>query len=157
MTATKRRMETTIIGFHSDEAGDWVAELGCGHGQHMRHKPPWEERAWVTTEEGRRKRTGTPIECPLCDAIALPPDAREYKRTTTFTEQTLPAGLRKEHHTKAGTWARIVVSEGQLEFHSRGRMRVLGAGDAGIVEPEIVHHVTPLGSVRLHVEFWKAG
>jgi hypothetical protein len=36
-------------------------------------------------------------------------------------------------------------------------VHVLGAGDVGIVEPEIAHHVTPIGAVRLHVEFWRAG
>ena len=150
-------MDTTIVGFHQDEAGDWVAELACGHGQHMRHKPPWQERLWVTTEQGRSLKLATHIECPLCDAIVLPPEAREYKRTATFSEETLPDALRQAHRTKTGTWGRIVVTEGQLEFHSRGRVSVLGPGDVGIVEPEIPHHVTPLGVVLVHVEFWRAG
>jgi len=60
-------MQTTIIGFHQDEAGDWVAELACGHAQHMRHRPPWLVRAWVSTEEGRREKIGSAIECPVCD------------------------------------------------------------------------------------------
>jgi tellurite resistance-related uncharacterized protein len=147
-------LETTIVGFHQDDAGDWVAELACGHGQHMRHRPPWQLKPWVTTEEGRRGKLGASIDCPPCDAIRLPDDAREYKRTRDFTDLSLPEALRVEHRTKAGTWARIVVSEGQLEFHSRGRVHVLGAGDVGIVEPEVPHRVTPLGAVRLHVEFW---
>ena len=150
-------METTIIGFHQDESGDWVAELSCGHAQHVRHRPPWQERPWVTTDEGRRAKIGASIECPLCDQIRLPPGAHEYQRTATFTEETLPASLRQDHRTKAGTWGRIVVSEGQLEFHSRGRVRVLGPGDVGIVEPEVPHAVAPLGAVRLHVEFWRVG
>ncbi len=136
-------METMIIGFHPDEAGDWVADLACGHAQHMRHTPPWQVRPWVTTAEGRQARTGAGIECSLCDAIRLPLDALEYKRTATFTEQTLPAKLREEHRTKAGTWGRIVVTEGQLEFRSRGRVHVLDAEHVGIVEPEIPHRVTP--------------
>ncbi|HMJ55833.1 MAG TPA: DUF3565 domain-containing protein [Polyangiaceae bacterium] len=150
-------MDTTIVGFHPDDAGDWVATLACGHGQHMRHEPPWQERPWVTTEEGRQGKIGARIACALCDGIRLPLDAREYKRTAILTEETLPAALRKEHRTKAGTWGRIVVTEGQVEFHSRGRVHVLGAGDVGIVEPEVPHHVTPLGAVRLHVEFWRVG
>jgi tellurite methyltransferase len=150
-------MDTTIVGFHPDDAGDWVAELACGHRQHMRHVPPWQERPWVTTEEGRQGKINARIECTLCDAIRLPLDAREYKRTATFTEGSLPAALRKEHRTKAGSWGRIVVTGGQVEFHSRGRVLVLGAGDVGIVEPEVPHHVTPLGAARLHVEFWRGG
>jgi tellurite methyltransferase len=61
---------TTITGFHRDDAGDWVAELGCGHSQHVRHRPPWQVRPWVMTDEGRGARVGTEIECPLCPAPA---------------------------------------------------------------------------------------
>jgi hypothetical protein len=59
--------ERRIIGFHPDEFGDWVAELDCGHGQHMRHNPPWTNRPWVTTEEGRASRLGTMLVCKRCD------------------------------------------------------------------------------------------
>lgn len=34
-------MKRSIAGFHQDEESHWVAELDCGHGQHMRHDPPW--------------------------------------------------------------------------------------------------------------------
>jgi hypothetical protein len=54
------------MGFHQDEEGHWVAELECGHSQHMRHQPPWQDRAWVLTVEGRRRFIGTAIPCPLC-------------------------------------------------------------------------------------------
>jgi tellurite methyltransferase len=150
-----RGMDTTIAGFHQDDAGDWVADLACEHGQHMRHRPPWTERPWVATPEGRQAKLGAAIDCPLCDRIALPAAAKEYQRTATFTEQTLPAGLRANHRTKAGTWARIVVEEGALEYHARGRVQQLAAGLVGIVEPEQPHHVLPLGAVKVHVEFWR--
>jgi len=55
-----------IVGFERDEIGDWVALLECGHRQHVRHRPPWQERSWVLTPEGRRGRVGTPLECRLC-------------------------------------------------------------------------------------------
>jgi hypothetical protein len=58
---------TTIIGFHQDAEGEWIAELACGHTQHVRHRPPWQLRAWVTTEMGRAERVGQTIDCPLCD------------------------------------------------------------------------------------------
>ena len=60
-------MKRTIVGFHRDEEGHWVAELVCGHGQHVRHNPPWTERPWVTTEQGRASRLGRALECKLCD------------------------------------------------------------------------------------------
>jgi hypothetical protein len=62
-------MQTTIIGFHRDDAGDWVAELACDHRQHMRHRPPWTVREWVTTAEGRAAKLGTVIDCPLCGEL----------------------------------------------------------------------------------------
>jgi hypothetical protein len=30
-----------ILAFRIDENRDWVAELGCGHQQHVPHNPPW--------------------------------------------------------------------------------------------------------------------
>ncbi|HLK05436.1 MAG TPA: DUF3565 domain-containing protein [Candidatus Acidoferrum sp.] len=56
-----------IVGFHLDERGDWVAELECGHGQHVRHRPPWEDRLWVTTPEGRAEHLGHNLNCKKCE------------------------------------------------------------------------------------------
>jgi hypothetical protein len=58
---------TTITGFHQDGEGEWVAELACGHAQHVRHRPPWQLRHWTASEAGRAERLGQPIVCPLCD------------------------------------------------------------------------------------------
>ncbi|MBA3759621.1 MAG: DUF3565 domain-containing protein [Gemmatimonadota bacterium] len=65
-------MQQRIAGFHQDEEGHWVAELACGHAQHVRHDPPWQVRSWVLTEEGRRARLGTMLECPKCHPGVLP-------------------------------------------------------------------------------------
>ena len=34
-------MQRPITGVSQDEKSDWVAELSCGHGQHICHKPPF--------------------------------------------------------------------------------------------------------------------
>ena len=60
-------MRRAVIGFEQDEEGHWVAQLDCGHGQHVRHDPPWTVREWVTTEEGRTSHIGMEIECKRCD------------------------------------------------------------------------------------------
>jgi Protein of unknown function (DUF3565) len=60
-------MKQPITGFHLDEENHWVADLACGHRQHMRHDPPWMERPWILTEEGRRSRLGIELECKRCD------------------------------------------------------------------------------------------
>jgi hypothetical protein len=60
-------MKQPIVGYHRDEEGHWVAELRCGHGQHVRHDPPWQLRPWVITAEGRAGYLGVEFECVLCD------------------------------------------------------------------------------------------
>jgi hypothetical protein len=59
--------EQPIVGFHQDGQGDWIADLACGHGQHVRHRPPWELRPWVTTDTGRQAHLGKPLRCVRCD------------------------------------------------------------------------------------------
>ena len=59
--------QQAIVGFHQDERCDWVADLACGHTQHVRHRPPWELRPWVTTEDGRRAHLGLVLQCKKCD------------------------------------------------------------------------------------------
>lgn len=60
-------MRQPIIGYHKDENNDWVAELACGHNQHVRHNPPWTIRPWVTTQTGREKHLGNKLDCKKCD------------------------------------------------------------------------------------------
>jgi Protein of unknown function (DUF3565) len=60
-------MKRRIISFHQDDALDWVADLDCGHKQHVRHNPPLMNRPWVVTSEGRNKFMGTTLNCKLCE------------------------------------------------------------------------------------------
>ena len=60
-------MKQPIIGFHTDNQNHWVARLGCGHNQHVRHNPPWQLRPWVTTTSGRESRIGMELDCKKCD------------------------------------------------------------------------------------------
>jgi hypothetical protein len=60
-------MKRKIVEYHQDEEGHWVADLDCGHPQHVRHQPPWMERAWVTTPAGRRSGLGMELDCKRCD------------------------------------------------------------------------------------------
>lgn len=63
-----------IVGYHQDEEAHWVADLECGHSQHVRHDPPWQNRPWVITESGRTEFLGTTLECVKCvqDGNPLP-------------------------------------------------------------------------------------
>lgn len=63
-------MQRHITGYHQDEEGHWVAELDCGHNQHVRHDPPWINRPWVTSAEGRTQMLGQVLVCKKCDVGA---------------------------------------------------------------------------------------
>lgn len=65
-----RQMDQRIVGFHLDDQQDWVAELACGHNQHVRHNPPWTNRPWVMTSEGRQATLGRTLACKKCDENA---------------------------------------------------------------------------------------
>lgn len=69
-------MNQRITGFHQDAEQHWVAELQCGHTQHVRHDPPWQTRTWVVSVEGRESRIGDELNCLTCDAEAAFHDAR---------------------------------------------------------------------------------
>jgi len=60
-------VKQSIVGYHRDEALAWVARLSCGHNQHVRLNPPWQNRPWVKTETGREKHIGAQLECKKCD------------------------------------------------------------------------------------------
>ncbi|MBA3670472.1 MAG: DUF3565 domain-containing protein [Gemmatimonadaceae bacterium] len=68
-------MRQPITGYHVDVERQWVAELRCGHAQHVRHEPPWQDRPWTITEEGRASHLGSELECPHCDGFAMIPAA----------------------------------------------------------------------------------
>ena len=68
-------MKKAITGFHKDEYDDWVAELECNHFQHVRHNPPWMNREWVTTTEGRESVIGQELDCKKCD-LGQPADRK---------------------------------------------------------------------------------
>lgn len=55
-----------ILDFRQDEHGDWVAVLSCGHTQHVRHRPPWQNRPWVLDPQQRQVRQGSVLPCGWC-------------------------------------------------------------------------------------------
>lgn len=65
-------MNQPIIGYHLDGQGDWVADLACGHGQHVRHQPPFFSRPWVLTPDGRAQHLGRVLSCKACQDF-MPP------------------------------------------------------------------------------------
>jgi hypothetical protein len=66
-------MKQSIAGYHKDEEDDWVAELECGHNQHVRNNPPFVNRPWAASESGRESMVGYQLDCKKCD-LDLPVD-----------------------------------------------------------------------------------
>ena len=81
-----------------------------------------------------------------------------YRSTPVFDETTLPEALRREHRTKAGTWGVIHVLDGALRFtRPEPALEVeLQAGERIVVEPQQTHFVTPIGAMRMRVDFYDA-
>jgi len=79
-----------------------------------------------------------------------------YKSTPVFDENTLPAGLRREHRTKVGVWGIIRVLEGRLRFRVLDPISetILDLDHPGFVLPDQPHSVEPLGAVQMRVEFY---
>ena len=151
-------MKRKIAGFHPDDQLDWVADLVCGHCQHMRHNPPWMERAWVTTVEGRKAHLGTEVDCVLCDSREIPERATFVRKTEVFTENTIPDGLRKQHKTTEGVWGKLSLIEGHLKymiFEPYNEKQLLGCEHPGIILPDVPHAVEPIGNVQFYLEFFK--
>jgi tellurite resistance-related uncharacterized protein len=93
-------------------------------------------------------------------SVRLPEGAEFYKRTPSFTESSVPAGLLKDHSTKDGTWGSIVVEQGRLHYSISDPRRsasetVVTPAAAAVIEPTIAHRVEPLGTVRFHIRFYR--
>jgi len=92
-------------------------------------------------------------------AVSVPDGLESYSRTATFTQESVPAALRRDHSTKVGSWGLIHVEQGTLRYRVTDPRRIATERELtpdttpGVVEPTILHHVEPLGPVRFHVEF----
>ena len=79
-----------------------------------------------------------------------------YSSSAVFDQDTLPAALRGRHDAKAGVWGLIRVLEGELKltYLEPASEVILKPGHPGLIEPQQPHFVTPLGPMRMQVEFY---
>jgi len=75
-----------------------------------------------------------------------------------FTDQSMPAGLKKDHLTRPGIWAKIVVAEGRLRYcvAPLSVKMELSENRPGIVVPEVSHRVESMGPVRFFLVFYRS-
>ncbi|PRQ07571.1 DUF3565 domain-containing protein [Enhygromyxa salina] len=148
--------ESQITGFHRDDEDIWVAELDCGHAQHIRHAPPFSLAAWVNEPAERAAHLGTRLRCQLCRMPRRPPCATMYKQTPEYDETTIPAGLLRSHRLRGGAWGEIEVIAGTVEYVLEDEDNLtfaLRPGVLGIVAPERPHHIALGPSARVRVRF----
>jgi tellurite resistance-related uncharacterized protein len=150
-------VERTIVGFTQDEAGDWVAHLACHHRQHVRHAPPFRDRPWVLDDEARAAHVGTALDCPLCDRAELPEGLVSVRVTDTWTEETLPRAVRRDHRVAAGLWGLLHVESGSVRFRMATTPPIdrVVTDDVQPIPPDVRHSVEPIGGgpLRCAVEF----
>lgn len=86
-----------------------------------------------------------------------PPHTAPYRRTDTFTVDTVPAGLLRDHKTRAGTWGVIHVLSGAVTYRipASGSETTLIPGTTGLIEPEVLHSVALSDDATFYVEFWR--
>lgn len=134
-------MLRTIAALHA-ESPQRLAELSCGH------RVPADSLATV----------GVDHDCAACDALQMPVHFVAYKETPLFTERTVPAALLRDHSTKRGVWAQILVQEGCLGYRVDALQQSweLRPGTPGIIAPEIPHAVSLCGAVSFFVRFFRA-
>ena len=79
-----------------------------------------------------------------------------YRSTPLFDEDTLPNALRNRHNTKAGVWGLIRVIEGELKltYIDPSSEVMLNPSRPGLILPEQVHFVTPVGAMKMRVDFY---
>jgi len=110
------------------------------------------------SEDGRRGMLGQGVDCPRCDNLEMPVDARPLRETPVFTADSMPEGLKRRHVTAAGVWGRIIVLEGRLRYvidAMNDRRFDLTPETLGIVPPEVEHHVEATEPVRFKVAFFE--
>ena len=81
--------------------------------------------------------------------------AKPYKVTAVWDQESLPAAIRNQHSTKAGTWGLLRVLEGEVDLvFADGRSVRVSIDQPGLIPPQDVHHVESVGPFRMQVEFY---
>lgn len=90
-------------------------------------------------------------------SLSLPAWVHLERTTPTFTAETVPAGLQRDHHLAPGRWGRLRVEVGAVTFvvEGSGESRRLTAGDTQVIEPEVAHRVEVEPGASFAVELYR--
>ena len=88
------------------------------------------------------------------DRPQIPATAVRGRRTPTFSLDTVPAALMREHVTT--TWAELVVLAGSVLFVDETQRRIVASpGSRVAIVPRVGHHVEPDASAEFYVQFYE--
>lgn len=102
-----------------------------------------------------RRTRGAPSRYrAFVDEPTIPEHVSPVRRTKDFTSTSVPAGLRRAHHTSV--WAEVVVTEGSVVFvdEDSGRSTTVTSGSRHVIAPNSPHHVEPDVDAVFHVQFY---
>ena len=142
-------MDKKIIGFHIDDEDDWVADLACGHTQHVRHNPPWTNRPWVLKEETRKPFLGTHLDCLKCNMPKMPANVYLVGSVECLDQQSLVEQYAGMQCNDKG-WIQIIVTEGELVYQlvtDKLTGYVIDADLSAVVAPDSKFFLKPKGDV----------
>lgn len=149
-------MKRPIIGYGTDAENDGFAILDCGHCQHIRHRPPFVNRPWATTPEGRQRFLGHPLDCVRCDRLELPnAEMLETDQAASAHAGNVPVAGWNE--LESGQWAQVLPEQGEL----RCQMPTLDVDVRitptvpGIIPPQTAYRLVPAADARFHIEVYR--
>lgn len=88
----------------------------------------------------------------------LPDDVVYVRTTSTFDNDTVPAGLLRAHQVAPNVWGRLVVQSGAVGFvfeDATDEPHVINAGESIVIPPQRHHHVVLDGPATFAVEFYR--
>ena len=90
-------------------------------------------------------------------AERLPDGVEAYRTIGPFDAASLPAGLRRTHDLKQGTWGKVVLERGSIGFvweDETGGRQDADAPAEIVVPPQVPHHVEG-GDFELTITFYR--
>ncbi len=87
---------------------------------------------------------------------SLPAGIEKYAESPLFTAGKVPESLQKLHSTKVGTYARLIVTAGEVQYFLVGEktpVTTIKVGDEFIILPAEEHYVQVTDDAEFFLEF----
>ncbi len=87
---------------------------------------------------------------------SLPDGVKKYAESPLFTAGKVPESLQKSHSTKTGTYARLIVTAGEVQYFLVGEktpVSIIKPNDVFIILPEEEHFVQVSDDAEFFLEF----